>query len=281
MKEANLSNLEFASKVYEVSKKRNFMTLFIDNIRLYERPIQNLKKGDFDYVTNLMANNNLLKLLRSFEEMKFIIFTNLEDTPIDSYIKNLIPENVLAISAVNAEFFGGKVVPAPYGLKRQTSPEDNRNELIKNYMSKSINNPKKLLYVNHTIESNFAERSGINELFTKRKWATVEKRRVKFSKFLDQITEHKFMICPIGNAIDCHRNWEVLYLRRVPVMKKHPYLIELFKDFPVLFVDDFSLISDQLLEENAHLFEIMQKLDLNDITLPSFYQNFVSKFAPT
>ena len=43
--------------------------------------------------------------------MRFIIFTNLEDTPTDEYIFDAIPDNVLCISAVNAIAHGGKVVP--------------------------------------------------------------------------------------------------------------------------------------------------------------------------
>ena len=43
---------------------------------------------------------------------------NLEDTPIDDYIYEFIPDNVVRIVAVNAVTFGGKVIPAPYGVQR-------------------------------------------------------------------------------------------------------------------------------------------------------------------
>ena len=57
-----------------------------------------------------MDKNDLLWLCNHYEGLKFIIFTNLEDTPIDEYIFNSIPENVLCISAVNAIAHGGKVL---------------------------------------------------------------------------------------------------------------------------------------------------------------------------
>ena len=66
--------------------------------------------------------------------MKFIIFTNLEDTPTDDYIFDAIPENVLCISAVNAKSHGGKVIPAPYGVQRRMNPQDNRIGSIEQYM---------------------------------------------------------------------------------------------------------------------------------------------------
>ena len=43
MKDANLFNTEFASKVFEVKQERDYMTLFIDNIRLYRRDIADVK----------------------------------------------------------------------------------------------------------------------------------------------------------------------------------------------------------------------------------------------
>jgi len=83
------------------------------------------------------------------------------------------------------------------------------------------------------------------------------------------------MICPRGNAIDCHRNWEVLYMRRVPVMKKHPYLQELYKDLPVLFVNDYSEVTEELLIENDSLFQQAQTMDLSSLTLPYFFDKIV------
>ena len=96
--------------------------------------------------------------------------------------------------------------------------------------------PRNLLYVSHNESSN-VKRMGIKSLFYDKDWAEVNEQRVPYHKFLSNLSNSKFMICPIGNAIDCHRNWEVLYMRRVPVMTRHPYLQKLFENYPVLFVD--------------------------------------------
>lgn len=85
------------------------------------------------------------------------------------------------------------------------------------------------------------------------------------------------MICPRGNAIDCHRNWEVLYMRRVPIMKRHPYLEFLFKDYPVLFVNEYSEITKELLEKNDYIFKQAQEMDLTSLTLSSFFGKIVNE----
>jgi len=276
MKDANLTNIEFVSKLFDIKKSRDYMTLFIDNIRLYKRHIVEVKDADRPIVESLMEKSDLLKLCSNFPEMKFIIFTNLEDTPIDEYIFNIIPDNVLCISAVNAVAHGGKVIPAPYGVQRRMIPQDNRIEELMEFMKNISSNPPDLLYVSHN-ESSHEERVGIKNLFRNKSWAKVHDQRVTYSVFLYNLSQSKFMICPRGNAIDCHRNWEVLYMRRVPIMKRHPYLEIVFKDYPILFIDEYFEITKELLEQNDYLFQQAQEMNIVKLTLPYFYDNIIKK----
>ena len=274
MKDANFLNTEFATKVFEVMQERDYMTVFIDNIRLYKRNIPSTKPQDRDYVNALMARSDLLDLCSNFTQMKFIIFTNLEDTPIDDQIR--VPDNVLCISAVNAIAHGDKVIPAPYGVQRRMNRSDDRIEKLMEYMEHVPSNPRGLLYVSHNESSN-AKRLGIKSLFYDKDWAEVNEQRVPYNVFLYNLSGSKFMICPVGNAIDCHRNWEVIYMRRVPVMTRDPYLEELYKDYPVLFVDDYSQVTKDLLIENDDLFQRAQTMDLSGLTLPTFFDRIVEK----
>ena len=279
MEDASLLNTEFASKAFEVRKERDYMTLFIDNIRLYKRPIADVKPEDKPYINSLMDRNDLLWLCNHYEGLKFIIFTNLEDTPIDGFIHGLIPQNVLCISAVNAIANGGKVVPAPYGVQRRMSPDDDRIERLGSAMRAGVEPSMfKLLYVNHN-DNSHEERLGIKDLFKDKEWVNVDEQRVDYYNFLLNLAKHKFIVCPRGNAIDCHRNWEVLYMKRVPVMKRHPYLEVLFKDYPVLFVDKYSEVTKELLLENEHLFQQAQEMDLKGLTLRGFFDNIVNEYA--
>lgn len=275
MKGANLNNLEFISKLHEIKKSRDYMTLFIDNIRLYKRHIVGVKDSDRSYVNDLMEESNLLELCSQFPDMRFIIFTNLEDTPIDDYIFDCIPENVLCISAVNAVSNGGKVIPAPYGVQRRISPQDNRIEILNYFIENRDSDPSNLLYVSHSENTN-KERKGIKKLFVNKIWAKVDLETVNYLLFLQNLNDSKFMICPIGNAIDCHRNWEVIYMRRVPIMKKNSYLEILYKDYPVLFVDTYEEVTQKLLLDNDDLFQEAQKIKIEKWMLPNYYNNIVS-----
>ena len=276
MKDANLTNTDFVKKVFEIKKSRDYMTLFIDNIRLYKRDIAEVKESDKPIVNAMMETSNLLKLCGEFPEMKFIIFTNLEDTPLDEYIFDCIPDNVLRVCAANSVVWNEKVIPAPYGVQRRMSLNDDRIEVLQTHMNKeSTKVPRsfRLLYVGIN-ENSHEERKGLTKKFLDETWATVETGRVDFETYLDRMWRCKFVLCPRGNAIDCHRNWETIYMRRVPVMKRTPFLEELYKDYQVLFVDDYSEVTEQLLLDNNQMFLDAQTQDLSKLDLNNFFETW-------
>lgn len=282
MKDANINNKEFIDKYNQVKNTKKTMTLFIDNIRLYKRDVtkmMNVKPSDYEWVNNLMENSDLLKLCSSLGDIKFIIFTGFEDTAIDEFIFNNIPDNVLGIYASNAITFGGKVHPIPYGLQRVMREGDNRLEILKNSLHIEIV-PENLLYCNHTINHNPNERNGINDIFINSHWATVNTSRIDYTSYLNNIRKHKFMICPYGNAVDCdcHRNWEVLYMRRVPIMKRCKYLEYIFKDFPVLFVEEYADVTEKLLIDNEHIYNQALNLDLKKLDFELIYNDIMKQF---
>jgi hypothetical protein len=57
-------------------------------------------------------------------------------------------------------------------------------------------------------------------------------------------------LCPDGNGIDCHRNWEMLYLGVVPIIEKSFFHKKIYQDLPVLIVEDFKSLSKDFLYEN-------------------------------
>jgi hypothetical protein len=50
----------------------------------------------------------------------------------------------------------------------------------------------------------------------------------------------------------------------------------LLKDYPVLFVNDYSEVTEDLLISNQHLFDQIQKINLDDLDVKNFYDKIVS-----
>ena len=68
MKDANFLNTEFATKVFEVMQTRDYMTVFIDNIRLYKRKEIFISQCHLPYTTCYVA---------LYFGLCFILFQNL------------------------------------------------------------------------------------------------------------------------------------------------------------------------------------------------------------
>jgi len=263
---ANANNREFLDKAKEFEGK--FMTLYIDNLRLYARPVKTDTDNDKSFVNFLMMTNNLLALCSLLPSNGFIIFTGQEDTPIDDQIQ--LPLNVAKVFAVNAVYNTDQVVPFPFGLQRKMTDEDNRLDIMLQNIGDDTE-PKKLLYINMGIGRN-PDRQPIAK-FETNNWVTTrfdENSKFfpyeKYQDFLDEIKNHKYMLCPQGHGMDTHRVWEALYLRRVPVMKRHPYYEKLMAGFPVLFVDDWSDVTEELLTQ-SDLYARAQTMSLDELDL--------------
>jgi len=266
MKKANINNIEFIDKLK--NHKSDIMTLFIDNIRLYRRQIdycdweklKPISQNDRDWL-NQFNDEDLLELCSNFPEKKFIIFTAFEDTPLDEFIEGKIPDNVISINATNAVYLNKKINPMPHGIERKMHMGYNHHEILINNI-KNNTPAQKLLYVNHREDT--GTRKSLREMFSG--WATISPK-VDYSTFLTGIREHKFVLCPSGNGIGSARNWETLYLKRVPVLEWHPYKEKVFKGFPVLFVNNYSEITKELLENNIHLYEEAQNINMDKLDL--------------
>lgn len=59
-------------------------------------------------------------------------------------------------------------------------------------------------------------------------------------------SKYTFIISPHGGGLDCHRTWEGLLLGCIVIVKTSP-LDSMYEDLPVLIVDDWNYITDELL----------------------------------
>ena len=120
-----------------------------------------------------------------------------------------------------------------------------------------------------------SERSFVRNLFENENWVTsttYDRTEDGHSKYLNNIYNHKFILCPRGNGIDTHRIWETLYLRSIPIVKKCTAMSH-FYDLPILWIDDWKEINFEFLEEKYN--EIINK-DFNFEKLNIYY--YVKKF---
>lgn len=114
--------------------------------------------------------------------------------------------------------------------------------------------PKSLVYLNCKKDTNISERQRCYDLLSSMEFVTIDIPNLQYIDYLKRIKEHKFAISPRGNGLDCHRTWEILMMKRVPILKREGQLEELYSEMPVMFIDDWT--------------------DLNKIDLEKEYKKF-------
>jgi hypothetical protein len=61
-------------------------------------------------------------------------------------------------------------------------------------------------------------RHGITAKYRDRDWITWLPYPTPFREYLAAVRSHPFVLCPAGNGLDCHREWEALYLGALPII---------------------------------------------------------------
>jgi len=64
-----------------------------------------------------------------------------------------------------------------------------------------------------------------------------------YEAYLEQMAQAHFCVSPRGNGIDCHRTWEALYLRTIPIVTRS-VLTDQHPELPMIVLDDWSQFAD-------------------------------------
>jgi hypothetical protein len=164
---------------------------------------------------------------------------------------------------VNKNFKADALFALPLGVTNNTNESDlhpiyGNTDIMIEVMNKS-REIQNLVYMNFNIDTFPEGRRECYNIFKDKNWVTlgaientVEGRR----RFLNDIRNHKFVICPRGNGIDTHRLWETLYMGSFPIVLNCVALEE-FTDLPILFIDSWNQINESMLEEK--FIEMMTK----------------------
>ena len=91
--------------------------------------------------------------------------------------------------------------------------------------------------------------------------------------------DYSFVICPHGGGLDCHRNWEALCLGCIPIVKTSS-IDNLYKDLPVLIVNDWEVITNKLLNDTIATFKTkFENNEFNNEKLTLYYwRNLINSY---
>jgi|AP92_2_1055481.scaffolds.fasta_scaffold04136_3 hypothetical protein len=159
------------------------------------------------------------------------------------------------ILATNNEVFKKNVYSLPIGVTSTSHCKVIGNiDIIVDQFKKPKQYNEKLIYMNFKIKNpcrGKIERETVARNFINKDYVTLGKhiRNNDGHKiFIENIYNHKFVLCPRGNGVDTHRLWMTLYLGSIPIVRMEKVL-EPFKHLPILFVNDWNEITPDFLKK--------------------------------
>ena len=175
--------------------------------------------------------------------------------------------------AQNKDLNDDRIIPVPIGLEnmklrvsraaqRGIFSSEVRGALQKSLLIDKINslqiNKTGLCYMNFNIGTYPTERQQVWDRFLNKEWITPTSN-LTMEKFYFDIASHKFVISPRGNGVDCHRTWEALYLRTIPIVRTSIHM-DGFKVLPILFVNSWDELTYNRLQD---FYDKVQSQDFN------------------
>ena len=190
----------------------------------------------------------LFKELNNFLGRECIIICHNSDATFGQEILPHIPRNVKKLWCQNYNYIENDVVKSlPIGLERvRWFPEQKKQESLFQMISTEIERTD-LVYMNFNPSTN-PLRSKIYEDLKNKDFINVEMvgNGGDYMEYLNNLKKHKFVISPPGNGIDCHRNWEALYLGCIPIVLDSFFIKNIFSN-NVLKVTDYKSLTVEIL----------------------------------
>lgn len=217
-------------------------------------------------------------LFEEFEKIKklkndVVLITGNSDYPIDEYRFNGKPKNVKKWFAQNAIVNDIDLIPIPIGFENKLPALRDghgigyydRVSLKENLVLRNLQViPTKKIYANFNVGTNTYHRTMVRDVCIKSNHIDWDAPNLSVVEFFDKILDYEMIVCPVGNGVDTHRLWEVLYSNRIPItIKVGDFKIyELYEKLPIIILDNIEdLYNIDLIEEK------LEKIKSNEYDL--------------
>lgn len=208
-------------------------------------------------------------ILNEFAKIKkiphdIILITGNSDFPINDYHVERVPKNVKKWFAQNALSNNEILECIPTGLENKEFCKREGHgigyyDLVSEkefLINRNLNiKPSKFIYANFNIQTNLQERTKCLNIIKKCDFIDWDNGGLSLELFFNKILEYEMIVCPVGNGVDTHRLWEVLYSNRIPITIKigNFNIYKLYQNLPIIILDSYEdLLNHELIKNELN-----------------------------
>jgi len=251
------SNCDF---VVKQQQNNNYNTFYYND--LTDTLPDYVQNSRIIFVNNWTLNKFFSKIFPLLKN-KYIFISHNSDAAFTDVCSNYLNDKkILKWYSQNKSFSHEKLFALPIGIANQQYPHGNL-DLLDQIITSSFNK-QYLFYKNFDIHTNFQARSHIDHITAQN--GIVMNNKVDQTNYLTDLAKSIFCISPPGNGVDCHRVWECLYLKTIPIIK-YDDCYNQFKHLPILFVDDWHSVTADFLNSSISSFQQILKNTLIELNM--------------
>jgi len=165
----------------------------------------------------------------------FILFSGHSDASVGRrYRRYLRRPELRAWFAANATLAHPKLQSLPVGIANPLTGWPNADRSVLEHVRAADIPKSRLFYVRFEMHTNPTER----ERCLQETGLPLDPPS-EFPRYLEELASSYFCLSPAGKGIDCHRTWESLHLRTIPVVTRS-LLTDQHRDFPIVALENWS-----------------------------------------
>lgn len=177
--------------------------------------------------------------------------------------------------AQNIDYTHPKLKPLPIGVSNNYN-KHGKVELFFNAVRDLPNFKSRAnkIYLNFTLSTNGNVRQVALNFFKDKSYGYLADVKAP-ELYLEDLKHFNYVLSPEGNGVDCHRTWEALLMGCIPIVK-HSIIDSLFEDLPVILVNDWHEVTEELLKNYAE--EMTQKNYKNEKVYADYWINLIKSY---
>jgi hypothetical protein len=205
---------------------------------------------------------------------EYILVSHNDDTNIDASYATFIDEKIIHWFAQNLIFRHPKATPVPIGVANFRYHSKGKLH----YFDQKVITKEGVMSIRYGF-SMFSSTERILAEKNLSKSPLAKKIEVKDQDdYIETIKNSYYIASPAGRGIDCHRTWEAIYLRAVPIVLRNP-MTDYFKSIglPMLLIDSWDDVKDLTKEYLEKEYEKMYKDDKFPQAFMDYWQKEIDK----
>ena len=211
-------------------------------------------------------------------QSRFSIISHNGDPNVDASVAALLPRNVCFLFTQNGLAVNERVIPLPIGLENKRLHYNGITHDFDILRKRKPTKRPRILSAFTVGNNPKARQEAVDALSRSRQNDFLP--RTDSRAYRKRASEYMFIASPPGNGEDCHRTWEAMYLRCVPIVLRST-LTESFqkRGLPLLVVSSF-LEAAKLSEQDLQtIYERMDPLMSSEALWFGFWENLIKKSA--